>query len=161
MWSYLSGAAAASPRTEMMIGTEVVTQKVPRAKPVTAPGWSGALIVGAFKIVIGVQSYGFWQGPVYPNATTDHNAEVVDQTCGETGCLFNIQDDPSEYVNLAASNPSKLGELMARFVELNKTAFEAPRAGCFTKSSPKCAADIEACTAKVEELGNFYGPYAP
>ena len=71
-----------------------------------------------------------------------------------------LKDDPSEYVNLASSNPSKLSELMARFVELNKTTFEAPKAGCFGKA-PKCAADVKACKAKVEELGNFYGPYAP
>ena len=90
MWPYLSGAAATSPRTEMMIGTELVEQKR-NAKPVTKPGWSGALIVGAFKIIIGVQSYGFWQGPIYPNATTDHSTEVVDLSCGERGCLFNIQ----------------------------------------------------------------------
>ena len=36
--------------------------------------------------------YGFWQGPVYPNASTDHKNEPQ-VLCG-TGCLFNIQ-----YVN--------------------------------------------------------------
>ena len=31
---------------------------------------AGALIVGDFKIIVGQQIYGFWQGPVYPNVGT-------------------------------------------------------------------------------------------
>ena len=43
--------------------------------------WNGALINGSFKIIIGAQSYAFWQSPIYPNASTDHTTEEVYGGC--------------------------------------------------------------------------------
>ena len=74
MWPYLVGDAAASPRTEIMLETGC------KALGCAAPGCvgcnaklpcgrfpcTGALISGDFKIILGMQSYGFWQGPIYP-----------------------------------------------------------------------------------------------
>ena len=79
--------------------------------------------------------------------------------CGEFGCLFNIQDDPSEYTNLATSMPEKLKAMYALFQERNATSFETEKAGCYTAGKPQCAADITACEAYVDSHGGFYGPF--
>merc|ERR1712118_261510 len=101
LWPYISGEAAASPRSEMLISAENVSiAKQPKAL-------NGALISGDYKIIIGTQSYGFWTAPNYPNRSTDHSTEQpVD--CGISGCLFNIKADPSEYTDLSQTMPDKL-----------------------------------------------------
>ena len=139
MWPYLSGNATASPRTQMMIGTEAFGD--------TKATWNGALISGDFKLILGTQTYGFWTGPVYPNATTNHSAELPFECNG--GCLFNIQDDPSEYTDLATSNPAKLKEMHDLFVQLNATTFEAA----------KSLVDPAKCEAYVNTHGGFLGPW--
>ena len=142
MWPYLTGNVTSSPRTEMMIGTE---PNVGKNGP--SPYWNGALISGDFKLILGMQSYGFWQAPVYPNATTNHSAEHVFQ-CND-GCLFNIQDDPSEYTDLSTTMPGKLKEMYALFVERNKTTFQAAKKGV----------DAEKCEAYVKAHNGFLGPW--
>ena len=102
---------------------------------------------GDWKLILGIQSYGFWQGPVYPNATTNHSSEL-EFNCGG-GCLFNIQEDPSEYTDLAQSHPAKFGEMLALFRERNTTMFEAPRVN----------PDPQACLRYVAAHGGFVGPY--
>ena len=65
LWPYISGAVSKSPRTEIMLSSED----------------DGGLISGPYKLIMGVQSYGFWTAPNYPNASTDHSKEkTVD--CG-------------------------------------------------------------------------------
>jgi len=144
MWPYLTGAAGESPRTEIMIGTERITQKDGEKG-----GWNGALISGDLKIILGIQSYGFWTGPVYPNATTNHSAEHS-FNCNE-GCLFNITQDPSEYTDLASTKPIELAAMQALFRERNKTMFETPKRGT----------DMTTCQAFVAKHHGFVGPYQP
>jgi arylsulfatase I/J len=135
MWPYLTGDATASPRTQMLIST---------GSPNVA---GGAVIDGEYKLVLDVQTYGFWQGPIYPNATTNHNSETPFQ-CG-SGCLFNIQTDPSEYIDLAKSMPDKLAEMQALFKKLAATAYQAP----------KWPTDAAKCKAYVTANGGSVGPY--
>ena len=45
LWPYLTGAAPQSPRTEIMISSED----------------NGAIIAGDMKLILGLQTYGFWQ----------------------------------------------------------------------------------------------------
>jgi hypothetical protein len=110
-------------------------------------GWNGALISGDFKLVLGIQSYAFWQGPVYPNASTNHAAETTFD-CGD-GCLFNILSDPSEYHNLATTQQGKLAEMRELFAERNRTTYEAP----------KVPDDPIKCEAYARNHGGFGGPY--
>jgi len=160
MWPYITGAVAQSPRTSMMISSED----------------NGALISGDYKLIIGVQSYGFWQAPNYPNATTNHSSELpfdcgayqgkqTNQslcqrslfpagysslccTAGD-GCLFNIQEDPSEYNDLAASMPAKLQELKQQFATWNATKIVQGRYPTFQ----------DKCEAFVDTHQGFLGPY--
>jgi hypothetical protein len=73
VWGYITGEAKASPRTEMMLSSQY-------NKGVLK---SAALIVGDYKLILGTQLYGFWQAPVYPNASSQHyNFSTVDCSAG-------------------------------------------------------------------------------
>ena len=136
-WDYVVGDTAAPPRSEIMLGTERVNGT-----------WNGALISGSYKLVLGWQSYSFWQSPNYPNASTDHKAEQP-FNCGDTGCLFNIQQDPGEHHDLARAEPDTLARLQALFARRNATAFQAP----------KIENDAVRCKAYVKANQGFLGPY--
>lgn len=83
MWPYITGRVKKSPRTEMMLSNEVDGKGVVK---------TAALIVNNYKLILGSQMYGFWQGPVYPNASTDHKHEPpVDCTAGASICLLCLQ----------------------------------------------------------------------
>jgi len=131
LWPYISGKVSNSPRTEIMLSSED----------------NGAIISGNYKLIMGVQSYGFWTSLNYPNASTNHSVEkTVD--CGQ-GCIFDIVQDPSEYVDLAATMPAKLAELQGLWQKRNAT-----------KWNPETmAVDTEKCDAYVAAHGGFLGPY--
>ena len=86
---------------------------------------TGAYIKGDYKIILGEQYYGFWAGPIYPNASTNHALFDFHVDCGD-GCLFDIRKDPSETVDLAPSMPGLLADLRARYFAHNATQFDAP-----------------------------------
>jgi len=70
----------------------------------------------------------------------------------KNGCLFNLEQDPTEHVDLALqSNPAvqaKLRELQELLVELNKSMF-VPYRG--EMSSAACEVGVK--------IGNYYGPF--
>lgn len=135
LWPYISGEVSESPRTEIMLASE------------ERSGGGGAIISGPYKLITGVQSYGFWTSPNYPNASTDHSKErTVD--CG-AGCLFNIIQDPSEYTDLAAAMPQKLAEMQALWKKRNATKYWPQ----------KLKLDAQKCKAYAAAHGNFLGPY--
>ena len=110
-------------------------------------GWNGALISGDMKLILGLQSYGFWQGPVFPNATTNpSNGSTFD--CG-AGCLFNITEDPSEHVDLSKVMPKVLSQMQQLFRTRNQTTFQARPWG----------RDATTCAAFVDAHHGFVGPY--
>lgn len=99
MWSYIAGDAEVSPRTEIMLDSQCypagscVNGSAGQKSPCDpAHMCIGAIISGGFKLVLGMQKYGFWMGPRYPNASTDHSSERPFD-CG-AGCLFDIVNDP-------------------------------------------------------------------
>lgn len=123
MWPYLSGVVPESPRTEVLLATGFSD---------TAKGWNGktngsaALIVGRYKLVRFAQQYCFWQGVIYPNASTTHDKQVEAAcSCGASGCLFDIMADPGERIDLAAAMPTVAAQLRARAEQLDLGAIEA------------------------------------
>eukprot|EP00730_Choanoeca_flexa_P018292 TRINITY_DN8887_c0_g1_i2.p1 TRINITY_DN8887_c0_g1~~TRINITY_DN8887_c0_g1_i2.p1 ORF type:complete len:511 (+),score=116.86 TRINITY_DN8887_c0_g1_i2:85-1617(+) len=133
LWPYLSGQTTSSNRTELPL----------------VSGSRGAIIVGDYKLVRGEQDYGFWQGPVYPNQTTDHKHEPQ-VLCG-TGCLFNIREDPTEHNDLAKTMPDKFNELLQRAQYWDAKAFKPDR-GTFDKSL---------CCDYMKNHRGFCGPVLP
>ena len=148
VWNYVIGTSSTSPRTEIMVSRcEVPTQhNIPLSKE--SPDCSGAYISGDFKLVVGMQFYGFWQGPVYPNITTNHSVFDRHVDCG-LGCVFDIRSDPGETNDLAQINPGLLAKLRAQFLKMNATQWNVP----------VCPKDPEACQAYVAANDGFFGPY--
>ena len=69
--------------------------------------------------------------------------------CGAGGCLFNIDADPAEHVDLAALMPAKAAELRADLARLNLHLFKPGRG----------TMDPAACYQGVDH-GGYYGPFA-
>ena len=94
-----------------------------------------------------------WTGPFYPNASTNW-CDTCPLDCGtqdKPTCLFNVLTDPTEHVNLAASEPAILKNLTARLGQLQATVFNPGRG---TPSQ-------EACKAGLQTWKGFVGPFLP
>ena len=93
LWPYISGAVAESPRKHFLISKTS----------------SGGVVSGDLKLIFGVQRANCWQSPIYPNASVP-SIKGGPFDCGR-GCLFNVSGDPSEYTDLAASQPDDVARL--------------------------------------------------
>ena len=129
MWPLISGENSTSPRTDIFASID-------------------AMISGDYKILMGRMGQAGWTGPQYPNQTNPSGGIITVVECGDTGCLFNIKDDPEERHNLASTMPEMLNEMKTKFMKLNETYFNPNRG----KDWPG------ACEATVK-YGNFWGPF--
>ena len=122
----MSGATAASPRTE-----------IPLTIGPHQPGCGGGLIVGRHKLLKGNQSPAIFPGRTYPNGTKPAPIKI---TCGQRGCLYDIIADPTEHDDLATRHDplteQLLANLSARFDALAKTAYQTP----WAKQGMNCSA---------------------
>ena len=130
MWPFISGETATSPRTDI-------------------PASINALISGDYKILIGTVGQAGWTGPQYPNQTNPTGGIRASEQCGESGCLYNIKDDPEERRNLASSMPEQLKTMQEKLKKYLATYFNPDRGHV----SPL------ACQAAVNKYGGFWGPF--
>lgn len=128
MWPLISGEVTASRRTDIHISIRT-------------------LISGDFKLLTGDVGQAGWSGPFYPNQTYI-NATVK---CGDTGCLFNIKDDPEERNNLASAMPDKVKQMAAMLAQFNQTYFNPDRGYTWEW----------ACDTAVQRYGRTWGPFLP
>ena len=133
MWPLISGQNSTSPRTDIPIS-------------------NATLISGDYKILTGDVKLAGWTGPVYPNNTHPQGGIQGVEHCGETGCLYNIHNDPEEYVNLAKTMPDMLHKMKSKLIEYRSTRFEPDRGHRMR---------IEACNAAINKYGGFWGPFLP
>jgi arylsulfatase I/J len=137
LWPLLSGQTDVSPRTELAVGAEHEV---------------GGLIAGKWKVVLGDNAMAGWAGKVFPNTTSDWNPSDSHEKCGnttETGCLYNILEDPGEHVNLAAEKPKVFNRMITRIAEINKGFFDPVRG----------QTDPRACELALTKYGGFWGPF--
>ena len=109
----------------------------------TLPLSDQAIIQYPFKLITGVHPYSNWTGAIYPNCSTVENRDLLPwhndsnlfefhinwsedpqelwrhlwgDDCGASGCLFNIEEDPSETHDLSTDPKfsDKLQELQVR-----------------------------------------------
>ena len=132
MWPLISGQNSTSPRTDIFASIH-------------------ALISGDYKLLTGPMLQAGWTGPQYPNQTNPNGGIDARVDCGDTGCLFNIKEDPEERVNLASTMPDMLKEMMTKMMKFNETYFNPDRG----KTWPG------ACDAVVDKYGGFWGPFLP
>jgi arylsulfatase I/J len=160
VWPYLTGAQPHSPRRTLELGASSCV--VPSDGCVNLGGESpsrtlvtGILVDegdgGLWKLLVGSVPMNGWQGPSFPNASTSGwAAEKSIHDCGETGCLFELRSDPTEHVDLAASEVARVQALLERLREGNATTFSPDR------GAPDTAA---ACEAAMVQYGGFWGPW--
>lgn len=140
MWSMLSFANATSPRTELML----------RGGNSTSIPGSGliATVDGIrYKLIRGEQGNGAFPGKLMPNATSGGKGISID--CG-AGCLFDLDSDPTEHVDLANDKPELLKRLQDLAASYDATYFQEPG---------EANADPEAKKAAENKYGGFWGPW--
>ena len=86
MWPLISGQTTVSPREDVPISNMT-------------------LISGDYKILTREVILAGWTGPQFPNQTNPDGGIPTTQECGDTGCLYNIMEDPEERVDLAKTKP--------------------------------------------------------
>jgi arylsulfatase I/J len=139
MSAVILGVNATSPRTEIFVS-------------------NATLISWPFKLVTGTMGPAGWQGPVYPNATSNASSPNYYTPCG-SGCLFNIVDDVTEHMDLAAANPAIVANMTSRLTDLRRTLFSNNDTGV---NIPQCPDDSSmpcACWAAINVWGGFFGWY--
>ena len=131
MWPLISGQNSTSPRVDIPISNTT-------------------LISGDYKILVGNVEQAGWTGPVYPNTTTPSGIAAVEH-CGDSGCLYNIKDDPEERKNLADTMPDVLKQMQAKLQMYQASRFSPDRG----KSWPG------ACETALNTYHGFWGPFLP
>ena len=131
VWPLISGQNSTSPRVDI---------------PLT----QNTLISGQYKILTGNVDLAGWTGPVYPNTTKPSGISAI-ENCGDSGCLYNIIDDPEEYTNLAEKMPDVLKEMQAKLAKYQATRF-APDRGSVSPA---------ACETALKVYHGFWGPFVP
>ena len=158
MASFLDGTRG-SPRSGMVLGA---------GDTASTCNHNEAVIEGSWKLINGSIpcDWATWQGPLFPNVTASKStASRLEKasasrptTCilTDTTYLFNIEDDPTEQVNLADSNPSRVALLLAQLAQARTDAKADP----FESNHDHAVHDRPAlCTKYRDAHEGFLGPY--
>ena len=85
-----------------------------------------------FKLVRGQQQPDWWYGPFSPHCTDGTGTHPAPTNCGD-GCLFDIEQDPGEHVNLRLARARDFDRLRARLHELAPWVNRSDRSGGHAK----------------------------
>lgn len=156
MWPVLSGDNTTSPRDLVILSAATPLTSVRKGTAIA----QAVIDREGYKLIIGTSDDSCFQGPLYPNTSSDVDAECdIRLDCGGTtlvypysgACLFNVFEDPTEHVNLAEANPSKISELVEKIKELNENTF-SPDRGNQTWLP---------CENSLNKYQGFVGPFLP
>jgi len=140
LWPLLSQTNKTNPRTEIPIGLDTGGN----GNNIVVQG----LIVPPYKLLTGKMTLSFWQGPLYPNKSTNFTYQKSLTTDCSSGCLYNLLSDPTEHINIANANPTIVSKMSSRISDIQKTVFNVDRG----------VVDPDACTTATS-YGGFYGPW--
>ena len=132
MWPFISGLDSKSPRTDIPANIET-------------------LISDDYKIILGDVEQAGWTGPQYPNLTNPAGGIKAVEHCGDTGCLYNIKNDPEERVNLASKMPDMLKTMRSKLAQYQKGYFNPERGKAWPHS----------CEVAKDHYGGYWGPFLP
>jgi arylsulfatase A-like enzyme len=145
VWEWVTGHTPLSPRTETGMPLDHLNFDY-------TLGLQGAYVKGALKLIVGgpsgeAQASWFGGPPLYfsPNQSHPHppiNQSACSNNVPPFACLFNLTEDPTEHVDLAATRPDLLGQMMADFLALNKT-FHPPWIVPADEKAMLCATAME------------------
>lgn len=181
MWPYLSGVASASPRHEIIHWFAEGALGVPTFHG-DADGWRcsrvnrtssedstdgaywklrGAVRSGPYKLLLGDNPWASWYGEHSPNASSPPKSSPLWSDavakCGDVGCLYDIEQDPTERIDLASWFPAIADELRAKLLSLdpvNPANGQLP----YASQAPVDEGALKFC-AVVQSSGGFVGPW--
>ena len=174
LWPYLSGAQTVSPRTTLPIGSTSCESGDPN-DCVNDWGWGDVKTIvagliedmgqqGLWKLLLGEQTMDGWQGPMYPNSSTQKNDFTFTDPffghCGADGCLFRIDTDPAEHHDLLGGSPNasivaRAAAMMMELKKHNATTFSPERGPGEADKNTVSAS----CKAALDKYGGFFGPF--
>ena len=133
MMPYFTGQAETSPRTFIFndVNTAVIR-------------YEGDL----WKIITGEECSACWMGPQYPNGTGNPGCSTCVK-CGEKGCLFNLDVDPTEHHDVRLQYPVIHKYMGERLAGMNNGFFSPDRNG------GALSAPIDAA----KKYGGYWGPF--
>ena len=143
-----TAAAAGLPPTDSMNVWPVVSANQTSGRTTIVLS-ANAVIVWPHKLVNGKQGgKGWWTGPVHPNAS---QLKIKDDDPGcPNGCVFDIEQDPAEHVDLSHSLPAVKANLSGMLAAAMATAFQ-------TSSTPGYTKCVSATAFEMAHQG-FLGP---
>ncbi len=170
LWPLLSGREALSPRTQILLATQRCPLSMCEIDEDYDSGHRvmiGGVIEPPFKLVLGETSTGTttagegWSlGPHLQDVQSCKGGEDRDgvTTCGrtsETGCLFNLYDDPGEQTNLARAMPMVFNRMYAAAVDASKTVYSPYRGQTLGRDA------LETRLVATNASLAFVGPFLP
>jgi arylsulfatase B len=141
LWPLLSGATSASPRAAF-------------------PASATALVSGRYKLLLGDVGGASWTGPFWPNASSPQ-ADVLGVVahCGAGGCVYDVEGDPGEHVDVAGALPGVAAALRAQLAaEVGRFWSNNESGVCAHNASLSVHSDC-ACDAARVVWGGFLGPF--
>lgn len=118
LWPMLTNGAVDGPRTEATLSSSNSNGN---------GGFDGVnFIQWPYKLLLGDMRYSTYTVDGNPLQSTPVVSSTDVHSCG-TGCLFNLEDDPDESDDLAASKPEVLASMRQRSLELLDGAYDPPR----------------------------------
>mmetsp|Transcript_22600 Transcript_22600/g.44013 ORF Transcript_22600/g.44013 Transcript_22600/m.44013 type:complete len:550 (-) Transcript_22600:210-1859(-) len=162
LWPYWNGSVGQSPRKLIPLGSCVskghvkgYDQWCTNSDDKTTVG--GVIVdmgseQGLWKLIreeeIGMNG---WQGVSFPNSTTSRFEFYRDSSCGSDGpgCLFKLDEDPTEHNNLAETKPDVV-EVLAKILDEAQTTVFSPSRGKL---------DAELSCAAAQKYGGYWGPF--
>ena len=140
MWPLISGENLTSPRIEYPVNDNV-------------------LIQGRYKYMVNASfDYASWGGYLFPNSSSVQNPIQGTKMNCEKGCLFDLEADMTEHVNIIDENMDIAQKMDERLVELKKGYYSNNEPGI-----PLCPSNITEscqCWAGFNLYNGFYGPSA-
>ena len=139
MWPLIIGENSTSPRTEIPINKNV-------------------LIQGNYKYMVNASfDYASWGNYIFPNSSSpQHPIQGTTMDCSK-GCLFDLEDDMTEHVNIIKENTDIAKKMDERLVELAKGFYNNKIRG--VSMCPKNINISCGCWAAFNLYDGFFGPY--
>lgn len=149
-WPLISGASNDSARDEIVLTVSGLQDVM--------PGSAGGFIAGRYKILFGNQRPAVYPGRRYPNGT---RPEPLVVHCGDAvrnrpcGCVFDLDDDPTERRDLALERPDLRAWLTQRFLHYAETAYQTQRFAVVDNATRL----TELYAVMEANYNGFWGPY--
>jgi arylsulfatase I/J len=141
LWPLITAANTTSPRTAFA------------ASPAT-------FVSGQWKLLLGDVGGASWTGSTWPNASSpDHDISTYTAHCGARGCLYDVDGDPTEQVDVAASNPQVVARLVVELAGAARTFWANNESGVCAHNKSLSIKSECACDAARAVWGGFLGPY--